>query len=186
MAPSHYLNQCWNFVNWTLRNKLNWSFSRKSNIFIQENVLENFICEMASILSRPQCVNPWLINYIHYKMWDEITYPFPNFNGAAVEVWEYLSNFILHFTGCMIKSMLLPNFYNFRDHSVYASSQWEMVLLCNTISQWRGTYTEWSPQFVWDMLCLTWEGLISCSNHGSSCVLQSAVNSGTVTLVVKY
>ena len=22
-APSHYLNQCWNIVNWTLRNKLN-------------------------------------------------------------------------------------------------------------------------------------------------------------------
>ena len=25
-------------------------------------------------------------NYIHYKMWDEITYPFLNFNGATVEV----------------------------------------------------------------------------------------------------
>ena len=24
--------------------------------------------------------------YIHYKMWDEITYPFLNFNGATVEV----------------------------------------------------------------------------------------------------
>ena len=22
-------------------------------------------------------------NYIHYKMWDAITYPFPHFNGAA-------------------------------------------------------------------------------------------------------
>ena len=31
-------------------------FSRKSNIFIQENPLENVVCEMASILSRPQCV----------------------------------------------------------------------------------------------------------------------------------
>ena len=28
---------------------------------------------------------------------DEITHPFPNFNGAAVEVWEWLSNFIPHF-----------------------------------------------------------------------------------------
>ena len=25
-------------------------------------------------------------NYIHYKVWDEITYPFLNFNGANVEV----------------------------------------------------------------------------------------------------
>ena len=55
-APSHYLNQCWNIVNWTLRNKLQWNFTRNSYIFIQENALENVVCEMASILSRPQYV----------------------------------------------------------------------------------------------------------------------------------
>ena len=55
-APIHYLNQCWNIVNWTLRNKLHWNFNRNSNIFIQENALEDVVCEMASILSRPQCV----------------------------------------------------------------------------------------------------------------------------------
>ena len=33
-------------------------------------------------------------NYIHYKEWDEITYPFLNFNGATVEVYEWISNFI--------------------------------------------------------------------------------------------
>ena len=27
-----------------------------------------------------------IVNYIHYKVWDEITYPFLNFNGATVEV----------------------------------------------------------------------------------------------------
>ena len=30
----------------------------------------------------------WVSNYIHYKVWDETTYPFPNFNGATLEVWE--------------------------------------------------------------------------------------------------
>ena len=29
-------------------------------------------------------------SYINYKVWDEITYPFPNFNGTTVEVWEWL------------------------------------------------------------------------------------------------
>ena len=29
-------------------------------MFIQENPLENVVCEMASILSRPQCVNVWV------------------------------------------------------------------------------------------------------------------------------
>ena len=37
-------------------NKLQWNFNRNSNIFIQENALQNVVCEMASILSRPQCV----------------------------------------------------------------------------------------------------------------------------------
>ena len=30
--------------------------------------------------------------YSHYLVLDEITYPFPNFNGATVEVWEWISN----------------------------------------------------------------------------------------------
>ena len=28
----------------------------------------------------------WINNCIHYNVWDEITYPFLNFNGATVEV----------------------------------------------------------------------------------------------------
>ena len=40
--------------------------------------------------------------YIYYKVWDKITYPFPNFNCAAVEVWEWMSNFISHFIGNVI------------------------------------------------------------------------------------
>ena len=44
----------------------------------------------------------WISNNIHYKVWDEITSPFPNFNGATVEVWKWRSNFIPHFTGYVI------------------------------------------------------------------------------------
>ena len=44
----------------------------------------------------------WISNRIHYKGWNEITYPFPNFNGATVDVWEWISNFIPHFTGHVI------------------------------------------------------------------------------------
>ena len=32
-------------------------------------------------------------NYIYYKVWDKITYPFPNFNCATVQDWEWISNF---------------------------------------------------------------------------------------------
>ena len=38
------------------RSKLQWNIKRNSYIFIQENSFENVVCEMAAILSRPQCV----------------------------------------------------------------------------------------------------------------------------------
>ena len=33
----------------------------------------------------------WISNYIHYKVWDEIAYPFLNFNGAYAPSLNYLS-----------------------------------------------------------------------------------------------
>ena len=30
----------------------------------------------------------WISYYMHRKGWGEITYPFPNFNAATVEVWH--------------------------------------------------------------------------------------------------
>ena len=56
-APSHYLKQCCKIINLTLRNNIRWYFNRNSNILIQENAFKNVVCEMTSILSRPQCVS---------------------------------------------------------------------------------------------------------------------------------
>ena len=56
LAPSHYLSQCWNIINWTLRNKRQWNPNQNLYIFIQENGFENVVWKMAAILSRPQCV----------------------------------------------------------------------------------------------------------------------------------
>ena len=53
-----------------------------------------FKWNLSKNISRPNC--------IHYKVWKKITYPFSNFNGTAVEVWEWMNNFILHFTGQVI------------------------------------------------------------------------------------
>ena len=39
-------------------------------------------------------------------MWDEITYPFPYFNGVTVEVWEWISNLIPHYQACYYLSVL--------------------------------------------------------------------------------
>ena len=50
-----WLVACWNIVNWTLRNKLQWNFNRNSYIFIiQENALK-----MSSVKWRSFCLfNP--------------------------------------------------------------------------------------------------------------------------------
>ena len=55
-APSHYLSQCWDIVNWTLRNKLHWYFKPNSSTFIQKNANKNVVRKMSAILSRPQCI----------------------------------------------------------------------------------------------------------------------------------
>ena len=39
----------------------------------------------------------YISNYMPNKMWDEITYLFPNFSGVTIEGWEWISNFIPHF-----------------------------------------------------------------------------------------
>ena len=49
-STSHYLNQCWNSVNWTLGSKLQWNLNRNLHIFIQENTFENVVWKW-----RPLC-----------------------------------------------------------------------------------------------------------------------------------
>ena len=55
------------------------------------------LCPVLDMTLRPLLLT-WISNFIHYKMWDEITHTFPNFNGCAIDVWEWISNFIPHFT----------------------------------------------------------------------------------------
>ena len=73
-GASHYLNQCWVIVNWTLKNKRQWNFNQNRKLFIQENTYENIVCEMAAILSRGRWVkskltlvqtsdNDWMLSW---------------------------------------------------------------------------------------------------------------------------
>ena len=45
-------------------------------------------------------------NYTHYKVRDENKYPFTNFKTATVEVWEWIGDFILQFTGLVIATLI--------------------------------------------------------------------------------
>ena len=39
----------------------------------------------------------WISKHMSSKLWDEITYPFQNFNGYTVEISERISNFITNY-----------------------------------------------------------------------------------------
>ena len=60
LSPGRHQAIIWTNAGILLIGPLGTNFSVKFNlnskIFIQENALENVVCEMASILSRPQCV----------------------------------------------------------------------------------------------------------------------------------
>ena len=57
-------------------------------------------------------ISTWISNHMPSKVWDEITYPFSNFDGCIVEVWEWISNFIPHFYDCYHLSMLILKLNN--------------------------------------------------------------------------
>ena len=65
LAPSHYMNQCWNIVISNLRNKLQWNLKRNSYIFIQENAFENVVRKMAAIMPDASNSSPPSATYIH-------------------------------------------------------------------------------------------------------------------------
>ena len=52
-------------------------------------------------------VPAWICRHMTSEVWDEITNPFPNFNGCTVEFWEWRGNFksTLYY-GCNYLSML--------------------------------------------------------------------------------
>ena len=71
-----------------------WERSAKLTVYNQ-SLCPDFI--RTPLLSRINLIPTWISNYMSNKEWDKITYQFPNFNGCTVEIWEGISNFILHF-----------------------------------------------------------------------------------------
>ena len=71
-ASGQYLNQCWYMLNSNPRNKLQWNLKWKSYIYMQKNAFENGVCEMAAILSLPQCVShywpKWILSSRQVKL----------------------------------------------------------------------------------------------------------------------
>ena len=59
---------------------------------------------------------PGINNYIHYNVWDEITYPFPNFNGYTVDGREWTN------TGMwLLIHVKVQSLKNFMEHLAHVS-----------------------------------------------------------------
>ena len=48
-APSHDLNQCWNIVNWTPENKVQWNLNQNLYICIQKNCRQEIVGHFVSV-----------------------------------------------------------------------------------------------------------------------------------------
>ena len=107
--PSHFLNQCWNIVNWTFGNKLQWNFNQNLNILIQEIVFENVVWKTAAILSRPQCVK------CLYQSWSPVA-RFTNCLGTH--------NWIVRMKHTMFQ--LYNQITNFLAHVITAEVSWHL------------------------------------------------------------
>ena len=63
-----------------------------NGIFLNENdwipikILLKYVPSGTFYLHGLTLIPAWISNYIHYKLWGEITYPFLNFNGCTIEV----------------------------------------------------------------------------------------------------
>ena len=103
---------------------------------------------------------------MHMKMWDEInfpfpnvgwiTYPFSNFNGCTVDVWEWISNFIVRFS-------MDANTYPCWDLSytmlAKGAPEWKIYIVWTKLpvqerkaqSQSSGLCVAFSPKERWDL-----------------------------------
>ena len=83
------------------------------------------------------------------KVWDEITDPFPNFNGCTVEVWEWISNFTPYVKMAVItykinttkQSTRCPQrvLFEFPTFNLRAMLRWQQQLQSAGNNQFNGT-----------------------------------------------
>ena len=83
--PSHYLNQCWNIVNWIIGNKLQWNLNRNTHISFKKMHLK-----MSSGKLRPFCLGLNVLSegmdkWSHPLVLSRCNYSSMPFNGGLVK-----------------------------------------------------------------------------------------------------
>ena len=141
-APSYYLNQCWNIVNWTLGNKNKWNINRNLYIFIQENAFENVFWKMAAILFRPQCVK--VLN-AYTKCGDTLLSPFRSFRCYTKNHARFLTH--AFYTGEVVETIVCEQpLVILSRYDLFPARPWER----KCVVKWTSIY------FVWNSISKLW------------------------------
>ena len=93
-----------------------------------------WLCKMGRSFSSKRKNFNYLLHLIVEKWSKKQTY------GFIIIDW-FISSSIENLSKERVRA--IPPFY-FRDHFVYAPSQWETTLQCNVVSHWLGAHTKWS------------------------------------------
>ena len=123
-----------------------------------KNALENLVCEMAAILSRPQCVNMICTHLCFVMILVEVVFMLVVLPGhQQPRYWLYILNLSLPSmtrwgrtsNTCAITSQYWEmtekaKWLNIciRADCRLALSQWDTALLCNVVSHWLGANLE--------------------------------------------
>ena len=105
-ATSHYVDQWWLIINWTLRNK----FRYNCKTFLLINVFENVVCKVVANLFRPPCVL---------------------MGRRGIDRWWWESCLLLAPTGT-IQAHVLSRHWDFNEWSILnteseSESQWKSI-----------------------------------------------------------
>ena len=66
------------------------------------DTLTDVVVKVSKVLRQKMSRRERTSNYTHYKMWNETTYPLPNFNSPTVEFGEWICDFNRHFAEYVI------------------------------------------------------------------------------------
>ena len=155
-VPSHYLNLCYNIVNSTLRDKLQWNLNRNPYIFFS---FKKMHLKMSFGKWRPFCIGlnvltlaadttKAVVNWICLS--DKIKYTCWCSGDKRKQACNVMPLRKLRIWTNKRKPPLVAVNEKHGDHFVYAPSQWETTLHCNVASHWLGTYAKWFLETYYD------------------------------------
>ena len=97
-------------------------------------------------------------DYIYHNMRDETDYQFPNFNGAAVEVWEWINNFIHILQGMwlLIHAGIYLLQFIYLVSVFLKKKEWYMRSVVSEAQVSKAGTSNYIPQYLRDVITCAW------------------------------